>query len=229
MKTFYFLAALLVMIVSGSPGALANKGVFDFVDPCIAEHDRFNDARDETWRDVHVKLADLDHAKASAEYRKQWMDKKRAALRKYFDEAIKPAVEAAGGKDMDAAYARFFDKVMESITPEKVAELQDANFRLEARRYLEHSASSQVDEGEKKLSESCKMDVGNQVLRVAVIAALKPFTFVAGNWTAAEKDGFVAQLIAAPTGINIVDAVKCPIRGCSSESVVNRVLSGRFW
>ena len=94
---------------------------------------------------------------------------------------------------------------------------------VELKQYLVDQrvkASSDLEAAHAEHANSCKMDVGNQALRVAIIGALKPFTFVAGNWKAAGKDGFIAQIIAAP------DLVKCPIRGCSPKSVVNQVLKG---
>ena len=53
---------------------------------------------------------------------------------------------------------------------------------------------------------------------------MKPLTFVGGNWTSAEKHRFIAQVTEAPRGIDPIDAVQCPVRGCSDKSVVNQTL-----
>jgi len=209
--------------------ALASNGVFDFLDPCIEARDQFSGQRDQIVGQLNQQVANADTAKSTDEYRKLWMASKKEALRANFDREVKPVLEAAGVKDFDAAYSRWFELQLAQVTPEQLASLQDSNFRFELKKYWvsqREKTSTALEQEHAKLSKTCKMDVGNQALRVAVIAAMKPFTFVAGNWKAAEKDGFLAQVIAAPTGINPVDAVRCPIRGCSSESVVNKTLRG---
>jgi hypothetical protein len=224
-----FMTAIGGVALLLSSSANASNAVFDFLDPCIEARDQFSDQRDQILTQLNRQIANAETAKSTEEYRKLWLASKKEALRAVFDRDLKPVLEAAGVKDIDPAYEKWFELQITQLSPEQLAALQDSNFRFELKRYLmnERGKTSDALETERaKLANACKMDVGNQALRVAIIGALKPFTFVAGNWKAAEKDGFIAQVIAAPTGINPVDAVKCPIRGCSSESVVNKVLKG---
>jgi hypothetical protein len=234
MKSILKLAAasLLAAAMIPSSTAFASDGVFDFLDPCIAAHDQFNDQRDAILRELNQKIGAADTAKSTDEYRKLWVASKKVALRPIFDRTEKPLLDAAGVKApeaIEAAYAKWFEGVLGELTPDQLSSLQHTNFRFEIKANLiaqRQKNSAELDAEKAKLSSTCKMDVGNQALRVAIIGALKPLTFVAGNWKAAEKDGFIAQVIAAPTGINPVDAVRCPVRGCSDKSVVNQVLRG---
>jgi hypothetical protein len=230
-KKILNLAAASLLAAAAIPStAFASNGVLDFIDPCIEAHDQFNDQRDGILRELNQKIADADTAKSNDEYRKLWIESKKKALRAVFDQNEKPVPDAAGVKDpqaVEAAYAKWFEGVLGQLTPEQLSSLQDSNFRFELKEYLtaqRQKGSAELEAEKAKLSSACKMDVGNQALRVALIGALKPLTFVAGNWKAAEKDGVVAQVIAAPTGINPVDAVRCPVRGCSDKSVVNQAL-----
>jgi hypothetical protein len=232
MKTAMKLAILGFLASSSLPSmASASEGVLDFVDPCIEAHDQFNDQRDQILGQLNQQLANVDAAKSTDEYRKLWMESKKKALRPYFDANVKPVLESAGVKDFDQAYNKWFELQLGQLTPDQLASLQDANFRLELKAFLldrRGKTAAALEEQHQELSKSCKMDVGNQVLRVALLGALKPITLIGDSWKSAEKDGFLAQLISAGTGgINPVDVFRCPIRGCSSESVFNKTM--RQW
>jgi hypothetical protein len=221
------LAGALGSSVFVQPGSASN-GVFDFLDPCIEARDQFADRRDDAFRQLDTLIVNSDKAEATDGYRSEWLKAKKDLLRKYFDSELKPTLQAMRVTDFDTAYSAWFDLQIAQLTPQQLKKLQDANFRFELKKELiqrRAQTSADVANAEGELSRSCKMDVGNQALRVAILGAMRPFTFVAGNWKAAEKDGFIAQVIQAPTGINVPDAVfRCPIRGCSDHSVVNQAL-----
>jgi len=220
--------AALAAAMSAVP-AHASNGVFDFIDPCIEAHDQFSAGRDASFTDLDSRLANVDKAATTEAYRVAWLADKKVDLRKVFDRDVQPTLAALGMTDFEVAYSKWFDLTIAQVPPEHLKSLQDSSFQMSLKDALLKSKAKTAEEmsnAERELSKSCKMDVGNQALRVAILGAMKPITFVAGNWKSAEKDGFIAQVIAAPTGVNVVDAVRCPVRGCSDHSVVNQVLKG---
>jgi len=229
MTTIWKLAVSVAALTAANAAvpAHASDGVFDFLDPCIEAHDQFSAARDAAFQDLDTRVANVDKTSTPDAYRAAWVADKKVTLRAYFDSQVKPTLSAMGVTDFDKAYTRWFDLTLTQISPDQMKGLQDSNFQIALKAALLKQKAKTADEianGERELSKSCKMDVGNQALRVALLGAMKPFTFVVGNWKSAEKDGFLAQVVAAPTGINPVDAVRCPIRGCSDKSVVNQAL-----
>ncbi len=220
--------AAIGFIIVVSSAAFANNGVFDHLDPCIAARDQFSEQRATTFKALDQQVTDADKASATPQYRTLWIDSKKQALRPLFDSEVKPVLQSMGVTDFDIAYAKWFNIQIAQLTPEQLQEVQDKNFRLELKSFWvgrRINTATEIDKQHAELSKSCKMDVGNQALRVAMIGALKPITVTIDNWKSAEGKGFIAQVIKTGTGgIDPVDIVKCPIRGCSDKSVVNQVL-----
>lgn len=222
-------SGIIAMALAGgfASSAFASDGVFDFLDPCIGAREQFSDQRTKVFEQIATQVSNTDTATATTEYRADWLTAKKTALRPIFDQQVKPLLADLGVTDFDAAYGKWFDFQIAQLSPEQLQALQDQSFRVDLKAFWigkQKSTAAEIDKQHDELSKSCKMDVGNQALRVAIIGAMKPITFMVDNWKSGEHGGFINQVIKTPTGIDVVDAVKCPIRGCSSESVPNKVL-----
>jgi hypothetical protein len=210
LKTGISVLALTLVLASN---ANASDGVFDALDPCIKAHDNFRDERAGIVQQLDRSVNDADHANAPAEYRAAWMKAKKAQLRPTFDALVAPDLKDNGtqDKDLDQAYDRWFNRRMAQMSSEDLDKLVTANFHQELKQVrLGQRAKTQAElqSAEDELGKSCKMDVGNQVLRVALDAALAPIGMVSRNLEIAKKEsGELAKPLALGTGIS-VDAIQ---------------------
>jgi hypothetical protein len=60
-------------------------GVFDKLDPCIEQIDKFRAERTSYLQDLDKNVVNADTAAATPKYREAWMNAKRAKLRETFD------------------------------------------------------------------------------------------------------------------------------------------------
>lgn len=156
---------------------------------------------------LEKNVIDADTAAVTPEYREAWMKAKRAQLRAIFDTLVAPTLKDAGMQDMDAAYTRWFDKLIEAIGAANVDTLIAANFHQELKQVrIEQrgSGEAEIQSAKQDLDKSCKMDVGNQVLRGVLVSALAPVEMLARNWEIAKREsGALAKPLAATTGISV--------------------------
>lgn len=200
---------VLVMVATTTP-AHASNGVFDALDPCIKQTDEFRDQRVAYLELLDQDVRDAATAPVPAAYRDAWMKGKRAQMRAAFDKYIVPALQDAGVKNLDEAYVNWFDNYFKKLGAPKTDELVTVNFHRElqeARVGQRAKGLSEEKAAQDDLDNSCKMDVGNQMLRGTLNAALAPIDMVSRNWEVAKKEsGVGAQALAAATGISF-DAI----------------------
>ncbi|MET4363482.1 hypothetical protein ABIB06_004076 [Bradyrhizobium sp. LB8.2] len=208
--TKLFVATAALASTSALTPAMAGGGFFDKFDPCIEQTDNFRAERASYLRDLDIKVVDADSAAVTPRYREAWMKAKRLQLRTTFDTLVAPTLKEMGVQDMEAEYGRWFDKRLDAIGAANVDKLVAVNFHQELKQVrIEQRASGEADVQSKKqdLDRSCKMDVGNQVLRGVLTTALAPIELMSRNWEIAKREsGEGAKVIAAGTGIS-VDAI----------------------
>ena len=208
--TKLLLSGVALTAVWGTAPAMAGGGVFDALDPCIQQVDKFRDERVSYLQKLDKNVAGADNAAVTPEYRDAWMKAKRSQLRATFDTYVAPALKDAGVQDMDARYDHWFDKQLESVGAENVEKLVSLNFHQELKQVrIEQrgSGAADMESAKKDLDHQCKMDVGNQMLRGTVTAVLAPIEMVAKNLEIAKREsGALAKPLAATTGIS-VDAI----------------------
>jgi hypothetical protein len=185
-------------------------GVFDALDPCIQQRDKFHDERVSYLQQLDKSVADADNAPLTQEYRAAWMVAKRAQLRPTFDTLVAPTLQDAGIADMEGAYGRWFEKQLATIGAANMDNLVRARFHQELKQVRvgqRTSGQAQLEAAKLDLDKACKTDVGNQVLRGVITVALTPIEMASKNLEIAKREsGAIAKGIAATTGISI-DAI----------------------
>jgi hypothetical protein len=199
-----FLAAVIATPV------LAGSGAGDKLDPCIEQVDKFQEERSSYLQQLDKEVIDADTAAVTPKYREAWMKAKRFQLRESFDTFVAPMLKDAGVPNIDAAYDPWFDKQLENIGAANVDKLVAVSFHQELKKLRIKQRASGEDEiasEKEKLDKSCKMDFGNQALRVVLTAALAPINRDLRNLDLAKREsGVGGKIIAATTGISI-DAI----------------------
>jgi hypothetical protein len=211
MKRLLLASALGLATLSTSPAFAA--GAFDFLDPCIKARSDFADQRTQ----VGARYANLESSigtmVATPEFRDAWLKAKRQQARPIFDAEVAPHLLKYGLKDMDQAFDAWFKDMIAAVDPNDLQQLINTSYRMLAKEELaRHRAKTDADYNEVKseLDSSCKHDVGNQVLRVAVA----PIGWVAGNIDGAKNEhNIITQVFRGVTGISPKDIAKQGILG----------------
>lgn len=206
------LTAIAAAALSGTmlaTSASAGGGAFDFLDPCIKASDSFRAKRNEVIATLDKAVLDADQAAPPAEYRDLWMKAKKEQLRSHFDAAVAPNLTQAGVTDLDGAFVKWFDANMAKVAAGDLEKLITVSFRQElksVRISQRAEGQAEIDKAQSELDGTCKMDAGNQTLRVTVSAILAPINTVAGNIEGAKREsGELDKVLRATTGISVKD------------------------
>ena len=211
MKKLLLAMALGLATISTSPAFAA--GAFDFLDPCIKLRDQFADQRQQ----VRTKFANLEGSiptmVADEAFRDAWIKAKREQARPLFDKEVAPKLAKYGLKDMDQAFDAWFKDMIASVDGQDLQNLINETYRMLASEELARFRSQtevEFDQAKSDLDSSCKKDVGNQVLRVA----LAPIGWIGNNFEAAKDEhNIVTQVFRAVTGISPKDIARQGILG----------------
>lgn len=211
MRKFLLASTLGLATVSVSPAFAA--GAFDFLDPCIKARSDFS----EQWQQMREKFiaasASIDTLNYTPEFREAWLKAKRQQARPVFDQEVAPVLAKYKVTDMDGAFGAWFNDMLTSLAPQDLDGLINTTFRKMAKEEVAQYNAQTEDEYSKvknDLDGSCKSDVGNQVLRVA----LAPIGWIGGNFEAAKDEHNLAtQVFRAVSGISPKDIAKYGILG----------------
>ena len=199
-------AALVAASIAASVQT-ANAG--NFLDPCIDMHNEFRGQKHAILAAYDADLAKVDGMIATAAFRDIWLREKKADMRPYFDKNVAPVAKQLGQTDMNAAFESWFAVEIEKAGGDN---LINAHFREDLKRVLtEERAGSSADlaRQQRELNDACKMDTGNQALRVA--------------------SKLVVEGIAAPISVpvGIVKGIDANIKGAARESgEIDKVIKG---
>jgi hypothetical protein len=229
MNSLYRGAATLAVLAGLSTPALASNGLFDFVDPCIQARDSFSEQRTNMLSQLNQAVVDADHQPAPAAYRDLWLQAMKEKLRPKFDELVAPSLRDAGVTNMDDAYGKWFTNLISKMGQDDVTKLVDANFHQELRglrlsQQTQGIAQLQAAQGD--LDHSCKMDVGNQALRVTLGAVMAPFGIAQRNAELFQREPTVVGKALAVGGVSLTDIGKYGPAG-GPNSVINQ--AGNFF
>lgn len=207
-------SSLLAITMSAalSSSALAG-GAFDFLDPCIKARSDFSDQRNAVRARVAQFESNVPTFNAPPEFKEAWEKQKRLDSRPYFDKEIAPRLQKMGAVDMEKAFSMWFDDMLTSVAPQELKDIIDQNYRELAKHELaaiRAKNESDFESAKSDLDASCKHDVGNQVLRVAVA----PLGWIDGNLNAGKDEhNVVTQVFRAVTGISGKDIAKYGLLG----------------
>lgn len=210
MKKFISFSVASVICVFASNSALASGGTFDFLDPCIEAHETFQSQQSADLAAYDYDIKNVDIAPAPEKYRQLWMESKKKQMRPIFNEVVAPSLQAAGLVDMDKHFEGWFDEILSvRVGKDNVDALVQTHFREELKRQLvkgKASTEAQYETASKELGSACKMDLGNQTLRVAIVAALAPVSIISNSLEAAKQEsGVFNQALRASSGVSIKD------------------------
>lgn len=202
--------------------AIAGNGVFNFLDPCVEARDDFRDQRFAILAAYDTSISDADSAEVTAEYTDAWTAAKKKQLRPIFDADVAPTLMSMGVEDVDKAYGIWFEKALSQFG-DQLDHIVTANFRKELKEVrIEEKATTkaELERQKNELHAECKMDVGNQVLRGAITAAVAPIDIVKGNFESAKREAnVVTQTVRATTGVSLRDIQQNgPAGGETSEA-----------
>lgn len=211
MKKFLLASALGLATLSVTPAFAA--GAFDFLDPCIKARGDFSEQRQQMHEKFVAASASINVMNYTPEFRDVWIKAKREQARPIFDEQVAPVLAKYKVADMDGAFDAWFNDMIASIAPSDLDALINTTFRTMAKEEVARFKAQTEDEygnAKKDLDGSCKSDVGNQVLRVA----LAPIGWIGGNFEAAKDEhNLVTQVFKAVSGISPKDIAKHGILG----------------
>ena len=225
MKKFLLATAATLSLGLSAQNALADN----YFDPCLSMRSDFHAERNMVLAAYNTDVANVDTMALTPEYREVWINAKKADLRPHFDQHVAPTLKDAGQTDMEAAFTAWSDK---KITEAGGDSLITAHFRQELKAYLleERSATEANYSAQKRdLDASCKMDVGNQALRVAsklivegitspIAAPVAVINSIDRNIQgAARESGEIDKVLKGTTGISIKDIKKNGIFGGSNS------------
>lgn len=206
------LASALGLAALGVSPAFAS-GAFDFLDPCIKASSDFADQRQQVRVRYDNLEASIPTMVATSEFREAWLKAKRQQARPIFDAEVAPQLVKYGLKNMDQAFDAWFKDMIAAVDPQDLQNLINTTYRMLAREELARYRSkteADYDIAKSELDRSCKKDVGNQALRVA----MAPIDWVAGNIGAAKNEhNIVTQVFRGVTGISAKDIAKQGILG----------------
>jgi hypothetical protein len=187
------------------------EGTFDFLDPCIKARSDYADQRQQVREKIAAANDSVDAMTYTPDFKDEWIKAKREQARPIFDTQVAPVLARYNVTDMDAAFAAWFSDILASTPTAELDSLINATYRHvvnEEIARLQAKSDAEFDKVKNELDNSCKMDVGNQVLRVALPAILAPITTVVRNLEIAKNEsGVGAQILAGTTGIS-VDAIE---------------------
>ncbi|MBB3746982.1 hypothetical protein FHX10_006535 [Rhizobium sp. BK591] len=211
MKRFLLVSALGLATLSVTPAFAA--GAFDFLDPCIKARSDFSEQRQQMREKFVAASASIDTMNYTPEFRAAWLKAKREQARPVFDEQVAPVLANYKVTDMDGAFGAWFDDMIASIAPSDLDALINTTFRTLAKEEVTQYGAQTEDEytnAKNDLDGSCKSDVGNQVVRVA----LAPIGWIGGNFEAAKDEhNLVTQVFKAVSGVSPKDIAKHGILG----------------
>jgi hypothetical protein len=190
------------LLASLGSTAFAGGGAFDFLDPCIKAKDQFAEQRQTIASKFDSAQHSVESAVAPGEFRDIWMKSKRKDLRPLFDSDVAPTLSKMGVTDMEKGFNTWFEITLAQIEPQQFTELINRNYRELVKEELaktRSATSAEFDKAKSELDQSCKTDVANQALRVA----LAPIGWVKGNFEAGKNEkNVITQVIRAVTGIS---------------------------
>jgi hypothetical protein len=219
----------LVLAAAGSAHA---EGAFDFVDPCIHVRQEFDHAKSATHGNLQAALTQAGVVtEVPPEVKDQWWADLRVKAWEYFDSKVAPQMKTDGVEPTQEAFELWLKTdIAAAGGKEKFNAILLDKYRTslsEAIQAKRTEVNKQVAEQQSDLDSKCKMDVGNQALRVTLSAVTLPIAIVNRNLEGAKQEsGFGNQVIHATTGISIPDILKYGPAG-GPNSVVNDV--GRFF
>jgi hypothetical protein len=88
--------ATLFVFITVSTDCYA-KGLFDFLDPCIAAKEDYWAERNSIISTIEREKSAVESESATPEFRDYWWKEKKKLLREYFDENMGDIVKASGG------------------------------------------------------------------------------------------------------------------------------------
>jgi hypothetical protein len=228
--------ALLPALLIGAYGTSQAEGALDFVDPCIHAREQFDHAKS-------AILAQFDAARTESQgvqvmpndIEGQWWGEIRIKMREQFDDTIAPSLRAEGAAPSDAAFERWLQtQIAAAGGKEKVDAMLIEKYRSalgDAVAKKQAEIDGQLKSQQSDLDGSCKMDVGNQALRVTLNTVMTPVAIVGRNLEGAKNEpGVLNQVVHATTGISLPDIIKYGPAG-DPHSVVNEVgswIAGRM-
>ncbi|GAB4520265.1 MAG: hypothetical protein Tsb0019_21160 [Roseibium sp.] len=216
---------VIAALIAGSTmvTSASAQGLFDFLDPCIEARNDFHDTRQNIMADLNRSVADVDTATPSREYRDAWFAAKRKEMRPVFDEHVAPTLAEYGVTDLDAAFASWFDRVMAQLDQGELDQAITANFRHELRSFRlkeRDLTAAEFARQSDELGSACRMDAGNQALRVVLTTAMAPVDIVLGNIKAAEREAnVVTGAVRATTGVSLRDIQDHGLAGGENSEV----------
>lgn len=221
------LVAVFYCIVFSSDPSYG-KGLFDFLDPCIAAKNDYWAARNNIMSDIEKQKSAVKSQKAPVEFRDFWWKEKRKLLQDYFDANLGDVIRAGGGNYKKAFEIWLAKQVeaqggMKAIDPIIESEFKKTKTLLLDRQ--KGATQAKLDETKQKLYDGCPQDVGNQVFRGGVVILTAPVNIVRGNFDAAGREsGDIAKVLRAITGVSESDIRRRGV--CGGDNSEMRKLFG---
>jgi hypothetical protein len=217
-----FGAAVAMLATPGS--AMAQGGLFDALDPCIAAGETVSQERSRMLAELRAGIARAEGMKPTPEYVKLWWIEKRKALRPYFDAKVLPRLPAGlTTEQKNGAFKLWLEQVVAADGGwAKVDTLIVADWNRMRDQQIADARSSVeggLDQLDRDLRSQCPADFGNQLLRGTLTLTMAPINQATRNLEIAGREGtLLGKIVAAPTGISVTDVVKNgPAGGENSE------------
>ena len=215
--------AAVAMLATPGP-AMAQGGVFDFLDPCIAAGETVSQQRSRMLAELRAGTARAEAMKPTPEYAKLWWIEKRKALRPYFDAHVLPKLPAAlTAQQKDGAFKLWLEKLVAAEGGwGKVDTLIEADWNRMRDQQIADARSSVeggLDQQDRELRSQCPADFGNQLLRGTLTLTMAPINHATQKLQRAQREGtLIGQIAALTIDVGITDIGKDgPLGGGGSE------------
>lgn len=205
-------------------------GLLDDLDYCI-------DARRDFDHDSHVMRSEAAASTKtglnkgpSVEFSRAWWRRTFSNLYLTFDRKWGDQITQSGG-DVSKGFLAWWNNygLTENGGPEGIKASMVKSFErifLEERGKFDGKLVVELNRRQSELSESCKADVGSQIVRFSetvlskvIEGAKAPGEIIVGNFDGATREGGIgAKVLRITTGISIKDAWNNPLGGKNSEA-----------
>jgi hypothetical protein len=202
------LGAAVAMLGAPAP-AMAQGGLFDSLDPCIAAGETVSQNRARMQDELRAGIAKAQAMKPTPEFARQWWLAKRKALRPYFDANVLPKLPATlTAAQKDGAFKLWLEHVVAAEGGwAKVDALIAADWnRLRDEQIADVRASvdGALDQQDRDLRGQCPADFGNQALRGTLTLVMAPINHANQKLEIARREGtLLGQITAVTTGISL--------------------------
>jgi hypothetical protein len=217
-KTIILTSALIVVSLAAHA-----DGAFDFVDPCIKAHRDFATERSQALAAATTQVGAASAIEAVPDaFRVGWWADIEKNMRLEFDKTVAPVWKASGVTPTDAQFRLWMEANIAQAGGKAVLErtVLLPQYHDWVKKHLEADRTKTVADfnaAADDLNKSCSMGAGQQMLRIALNASVG--TVTRNLETAKDEPGFIAKLIAIPTGISVDSMRQHGIAGSDGSEV----------